>query len=185
MVLKCGYLLKNLGVTYVGVKFFRVFAPCSLVEICRRFRGACCLHHQTVILILGAAMLITCPARLICLIWDPHMSDVFTWHNRMRNEKLWKEMDVTWSVTRKLENSAEILWPHWTNELGTIAGICYTGYRQQQEAEGESCIQLQERVKSVVGDGSLEAGDCGNRRRRTNKYMDKHKKKIKKRVSAM
>jgi hypothetical protein len=25
---------------------FWVLAPCSLVEVCRRFRGACCLHHQ-------------------------------------------------------------------------------------------------------------------------------------------
>jgi hypothetical protein len=25
---------------------FRVVAPCSLVEVYRRFRGACCLHHQ-------------------------------------------------------------------------------------------------------------------------------------------
>jgi hypothetical protein len=26
---------------------FRVVAPCSMVEVYRRFRGACCLHHQT------------------------------------------------------------------------------------------------------------------------------------------
>jgi hypothetical protein len=25
---------------------FWVAAPCSLVEVCRRFRGACCLHHH-------------------------------------------------------------------------------------------------------------------------------------------
>jgi hypothetical protein len=25
---------------------FWVAAPCSLVEVFRRFRGACCLHHQ-------------------------------------------------------------------------------------------------------------------------------------------
>jgi hypothetical protein len=25
---------------------FWVVAPCSLGEVCRRFRGACCLHHQ-------------------------------------------------------------------------------------------------------------------------------------------
>jgi hypothetical protein len=25
---------------------FWVVAPCSLVEVYRRFRGACCLHHQ-------------------------------------------------------------------------------------------------------------------------------------------
>jgi hypothetical protein len=25
---------------------FWVVAPCCLVEVCRRFRGACCLHHQ-------------------------------------------------------------------------------------------------------------------------------------------
>jgi hypothetical protein len=25
---------------------YRVVAPCSLVEVYRRFRGACCLHHQ-------------------------------------------------------------------------------------------------------------------------------------------
>jgi hypothetical protein len=40
---------------YVTVKFSnwglrfsrrRVLAPCSLVEVYRRFRGACCLHHQ-------------------------------------------------------------------------------------------------------------------------------------------
>jgi hypothetical protein len=28
---------------------FWVVAPCSLVEVYRRFRGACCLHHQAVI----------------------------------------------------------------------------------------------------------------------------------------
>jgi hypothetical protein len=26
---------------------FWVVAPCSLVEVYRRFRGACCLHHQS------------------------------------------------------------------------------------------------------------------------------------------
>jgi hypothetical protein len=25
---------------------FWIFAPCILVEVYRRFRGACCLHHQ-------------------------------------------------------------------------------------------------------------------------------------------
>jgi hypothetical protein len=25
---------------------FCVVAPCSVVEVYRRFRGACCLHHQ-------------------------------------------------------------------------------------------------------------------------------------------
>jgi hypothetical protein len=25
---------------------FWVVAPCSLVEVCQRFRGRCCLHHQ-------------------------------------------------------------------------------------------------------------------------------------------
>jgi hypothetical protein len=25
---------------------FRVVAPCSLVEVFRRLRGTCCLHHQ-------------------------------------------------------------------------------------------------------------------------------------------
>jgi hypothetical protein len=25
---------------------FWAVAPCSLVEVYRRFRGACCLHHQ-------------------------------------------------------------------------------------------------------------------------------------------
>jgi hypothetical protein len=25
---------------------FWVVAPCSLVEVYRHFRGACCLHHQ-------------------------------------------------------------------------------------------------------------------------------------------
>jgi hypothetical protein len=34
--------------TSVNVKMavFWVVAPCSLVEVCRRFRGACCLLHQ-------------------------------------------------------------------------------------------------------------------------------------------
>jgi hypothetical protein len=27
---------------------FWVVVPCSLVEVYRRFRGACCLHHQGV-----------------------------------------------------------------------------------------------------------------------------------------
>jgi hypothetical protein len=26
---------------------FWVVAPCSLVEVYQRFRGPCCLHHQT------------------------------------------------------------------------------------------------------------------------------------------
>jgi hypothetical protein len=29
---------------------FWVVAPCSLVEVYRRFRGTCCLHHQGPIL---------------------------------------------------------------------------------------------------------------------------------------
>jgi hypothetical protein len=34
--------------TAVSMKMnvFWVVAPCSLVEVYRRFRGACCLHHQ-------------------------------------------------------------------------------------------------------------------------------------------
>jgi hypothetical protein len=28
------------------VAVFWVLAPCSLVEVHRRFKGACCLHHQ-------------------------------------------------------------------------------------------------------------------------------------------
>jgi hypothetical protein len=27
--------------------FFWVVAPCSLVEVYQRFRGPCCLHHQS------------------------------------------------------------------------------------------------------------------------------------------
>jgi hypothetical protein len=39
--------LKILAVKPKGKKMtvFWVVAPCSLVEIYRRFRGACCLHH--------------------------------------------------------------------------------------------------------------------------------------------
>jgi hypothetical protein len=33
-----------------------VVAPCSLVEVYRRFRGACCLHHQGVTLIMEAPL---------------------------------------------------------------------------------------------------------------------------------
>jgi hypothetical protein len=28
------------------IAVFWVVAPCNLVEVYRRFRGACCLHHQ-------------------------------------------------------------------------------------------------------------------------------------------
>jgi hypothetical protein len=28
------------------ISVFWVVAPCSLVEVCQRFRGPCCLHHQ-------------------------------------------------------------------------------------------------------------------------------------------
>jgi hypothetical protein len=28
------------------IAVFWVVAPCSLVEVYRRFRGTCCLHHQ-------------------------------------------------------------------------------------------------------------------------------------------
>jgi hypothetical protein len=28
------------------VKNIRVVAPCRLVDVYRRFKGACCLHHQ-------------------------------------------------------------------------------------------------------------------------------------------
>jgi hypothetical protein len=31
---------------YTGMAVFWVIAPCSLVEVYQRFRGACCLHHQ-------------------------------------------------------------------------------------------------------------------------------------------
>jgi hypothetical protein len=30
----------------IKVTVFWVVAPCSLVEVNRRFRGTCCLHHQ-------------------------------------------------------------------------------------------------------------------------------------------
>jgi hypothetical protein len=30
----------------VKMAVFRVVAPCSLLDVYRRFRGACCLHHQ-------------------------------------------------------------------------------------------------------------------------------------------
>jgi hypothetical protein len=34
--------------TAVSMKMavFWVVAPCSLVEVCQRFRGPCCVHHQ-------------------------------------------------------------------------------------------------------------------------------------------
>jgi hypothetical protein len=35
-----------LTVTSMKMAVFWVVAPCSLVEVYRRFRGACCLHHQ-------------------------------------------------------------------------------------------------------------------------------------------
>jgi hypothetical protein len=31
---------------FLKMAVFWVLAPCSLVEVYRRFRGACCLHHQ-------------------------------------------------------------------------------------------------------------------------------------------
>jgi hypothetical protein len=34
---------------------FCVVAPCSLVEVYRRFRGTCCLHHQVIALMMEAA----------------------------------------------------------------------------------------------------------------------------------
>jgi hypothetical protein len=30
----------------MNMAVFWVVAPCSLVEVYRRFRGACCLHHE-------------------------------------------------------------------------------------------------------------------------------------------
>jgi hypothetical protein len=30
----------------VKMAIFWVVAPCSVIEVYRRFRGACCLHHQ-------------------------------------------------------------------------------------------------------------------------------------------
>jgi hypothetical protein len=30
----------------IKISVFRVVAPCSLIEVYRRFTGACCLHHQ-------------------------------------------------------------------------------------------------------------------------------------------
>jgi hypothetical protein len=34
----------------VKMAVFWVVAPCSLVEVYRRFRGACCLHHQAALM---------------------------------------------------------------------------------------------------------------------------------------
>jgi hypothetical protein len=47
----CGgqQIISQVGfLTAVSTKMdvFWVVAPCSLVEVYRRFRGACCLHHQ-------------------------------------------------------------------------------------------------------------------------------------------
>jgi hypothetical protein len=40
---------------------FRVAAPCSPVEVYRRFRGACCVHHQGDILCyIGLSALLYC-----------------------------------------------------------------------------------------------------------------------------
>jgi hypothetical protein len=38
----------NMPPTILGMKMavFWVVAPCSLVEVCQRFRVPCCLHHQ-------------------------------------------------------------------------------------------------------------------------------------------
>jgi hypothetical protein len=59
MAWKCAYdmgnedCIKNFGMenywetsTWKKMAVFRDVAPCSLVEVCRRFRGAFCLHHQ-------------------------------------------------------------------------------------------------------------------------------------------
>jgi hypothetical protein len=42
------YLMRFHVLTAVSMKMavFWVVAPCSLVEVYRRFRGSCCLHHQ-------------------------------------------------------------------------------------------------------------------------------------------
>jgi hypothetical protein len=39
---------------FLKMAVFWVVAPCSLVELYRRFKGACCLHHQ-IALIMEAA----------------------------------------------------------------------------------------------------------------------------------
>jgi hypothetical protein len=40
--LRCGYEMK----LFVKMAVFWVIAPCRLVEVYRRFRGACCLNHH-------------------------------------------------------------------------------------------------------------------------------------------
>jgi hypothetical protein len=41
---KVGFEILTAASTKMAV--FWVVAPCSLVEVYRRFRGPCCLHHQ-------------------------------------------------------------------------------------------------------------------------------------------
>jgi hypothetical protein len=38
--------IRVLTATSMKMTVFWVVAPCSLVEVYRRFRGPCCLHHQ-------------------------------------------------------------------------------------------------------------------------------------------
>jgi hypothetical protein len=33
-------------IVHLKIAVFQVIALCSLIEVCRRFRGACCLHHR-------------------------------------------------------------------------------------------------------------------------------------------
>jgi hypothetical protein len=44
--LYCAKAIRD-NVLIMKVAVFRVVAPCSLVDVYRRLRGACYLHHQT------------------------------------------------------------------------------------------------------------------------------------------
>jgi hypothetical protein len=41
----CGIKIRETGIRLITIAFWDV-APCSLVEVYRLFRGACCLCHQ-------------------------------------------------------------------------------------------------------------------------------------------
>jgi hypothetical protein len=49
-------------------------APCSLVEVYRRFRGACCLHHQGGATTQKTAIFILAAVRTSNLTWKTYVS---------------------------------------------------------------------------------------------------------------
>jgi hypothetical protein len=51
-ILKDG--IEVLMVVSMKMAVFWVVAPCSLVEVYKRFRGPCCLHHQGALLMEAA-----------------------------------------------------------------------------------------------------------------------------------